>query len=92
MRVLYAFIADLVPHLTPPLRLFLFSRIAALPFHRYDHHTLQVHLMLYEQEIMYKLELVLLSTIAFFSSPVCQSLLFVPFLTLFLHHCVSDRV
>jgi hypothetical protein len=47
VRVLYAFIADLVPHLTPPLRLFLFSRIAALPFHRYDHHTLQVRFMLY---------------------------------------------
>ena len=42
VRVLYSFMVDLVPHLTPPLRIFLFSRLASLPFSGYDEQVLQV--------------------------------------------------
>ena len=42
VRVLYRLMVDLVPHLTPEYRIFLFNRIAALPFARYDAQTLQI--------------------------------------------------
>jgi len=42
VRVLYGFMVDLVPHLTPPLRIFLFGRLASLPFSGYDEQVLQV--------------------------------------------------
>jgi hypothetical protein len=41
VRVLYNFMVELVPHLTPPFRVFLFSRIASVPFSRYDEQILQ---------------------------------------------------
>ena len=42
VRELYALIVALVPHLPPAPRLYLFGRIAALPFHEYDEETLNV--------------------------------------------------